>query len=409
MVPLKFYTLSLTLVVALALANGLSAQTSPAHRGIAHYKVFTLPDTLGGTIGGANAINDLGWPMGFVTNSGNANVEAAVWIEGKMIQIGPLPGGMNSNVAWESVKNNRGLIVGISDTSEVQPLGETFSCAGAGFLPLDGPSPGHTCRGFLWQPGGDLTEVPTLGGDNGFATGINNHGRVIGWAETSFEDPTCTLPQVLQFLPFVYDIHTQAIAALQIYPGDSDGTADTQNDKGQIAGISGICSVAVGGASAIHAVFWENATSAPIDMGNLGGMAWNTPNGMNNKGEVVGFGNPSGDQNASFNPIAFYWSQTSGGMQNLGTLPQYANSIAYAISNGGLIVGQAFNGPNGASHAFIYKNNEMIDLNALVTGNPSLTLLYANDVNNDGVIVGGAQNTKTGVVSAFVAVPWGND
>ena len=398
------YRVALAIVTLLLASSALAGDKRSDGQPGSRYRVFTLPDTLGGTVGGANAINDLGWPMGFVTTSGNTNVEAAAWIEGRMVKLGPLPGGANSNIAWESVKNNQGLIVGISDTSEVQPRGEVFSCAAAGFI----PNGGNTCRGFLWEPPGNVTELPTLGGDNSFATGINNHGRVIGWAETSYEDPTCNSPQVLQFLPFVYDIRTKKIAVLQLYPGDSDGTADTQNDKGQIAGISGECSNAVGGASAIHAVFWENATSAPIDMGNLGGLAWNTPTGMNNKGEVVGFGNPSGDKNASFNPIAFYWNQNIG-MLNLGTLPQYANSIAYAINNHGLIVGQAFNGPNGASRAFIYKDGIMTDLNALTTGNPALTLLYANDVNDQGVIVGGAVNSKTNVISAFAAVSFGDE
>jgi len=209
---------------------------------------------------------------------------------------------------------------------------------------------------------------------------------------------------VLQFLPFVYDGKTETITALQVYPGDSDGTADTQNDKGQIAGISGICSNAVGGASAIHAVFWENASSTPIDMGNIGGMAWNTPAGMNNKGEVVGFANPSGDQNAPFNPMAFYWNQNSG-MINLGTLAGFTNSIAYGINNQGLIVGQAINSSTGASHAFIVENGAMTDLNSLMIGHNSFTLVYANDVNDYGVIVGGAVDTKTNVASAFVAIP----
>jgi probable HAF family extracellular repeat protein len=396
--------IALVLVMWLLVSSAIAGDKRTDGQHVSRYRVFALPDSLGGTVGGANAINDLGWPMGFVTTSGNTKVEAAAWIEGRMVQLGPLPGGVNSNVAWESVKNNQGFIVGISDTSDIQPRGEAFSCVAAGFI----PNSGNTCRGFLWEPPGNLMELPTLGGDNAFATGINNHGRVIGWAETSYEDPTCNLPQVLQFLPFVYDIRTRLISALQVYPGDSDGTADTQNDKGQIAGISGECSNAVGGASAIHAVFWQNATSAPMDMGNLGGLSWNTPNGMNNQGEVVGFGNPSGDKNAPFNPIAFYWNRHTG-MLNLGTLPQYGNSIAYAINDHGLIVGQAFNGPNGASHAFIYKNGIMTDLNILMMGNPSLTLLYANDVNDQGVIVGGAVNSKTNVTSAFVAVPLGDE
>jgi probable HAF family extracellular repeat protein len=398
------YRFAFAVVILFLGSSAFGRDKTQANQQAPRYLVFTLPNTLGGTVGGANAINDLGWPMGFVTTSGNVYVEAAAWIEGRMIKLGPLPGGLNSNVAWESVKNNQGFIVGISDTSEVEPRGEVFSCVAAGFI----PSTGNTCRGFLWEPSGNLTELPTLGGDNAFATGINNHNRVIGWAETSYEDPTCNPPQVLQFLPFVYEVATRQITALQVYPGDSDGTADTQNDSGEIAGISGICSNAVGGASAIHAVFWQSATSMPIDMGNLGGMAWNTPTGMNNKGEVVGFGNPSGDQNAPPNPFAFYWNQNSG-MQNLGTLPTFANSSAYAINNRGLIVGAVFNGPNGASHAFIYQDGLMTDMNVLMIGNQSLTLLYANDVNDEGVIVGGALNSKTNVTSAFVAIPVGQE
>ena len=395
----KHYALALTLVIALALPGGLAAQKAQS-RHVTNYQVFTLPNTLGGTTSGANAINDLGWAMGFAATPANTT-EATAWIEGRMIKLGILPGGINSSVPWESVKNNQGFIVGISDTSIVQPRGEIFSCALAGFIPYSG----NTCLGFLWQPPGFISALPTLGGDNGFATGINNKGQVIGWAETSYEDPTCVSPQVLQFLPYVYDVKTKKIAALQVYPGDSDGTANALNDKGQMAGISGICSVAEGGASAIHAVFWQDQDSTPINMGNLGGMAWNTPASMNSKGEVVGFGNPSGDQNAAFNVMAFYWSQSTG-MQPLGTLPLFANSIAYAINNHGLIVGQALNGPSPFTHAFIYQDGIMTDLNSLMIGHNSLTLEYANDVDDDGVIVGGAYDAKTNVTSAFVAIPF---
>ena len=396
----KPHALALTLLISLALPGTLTAQKAPHGRRLTNYQVLTLPNTLGGSASGANAINNLGWAMGFAASPANT-LEAAAWIEGRTVKLGVLPGGKNSSVPWESVKNNHGLIVGISDTSTVQPRGETFSCVAAGFLPASG----NTCLGFLWQPPGFISELPTLGGDNGFATGVNNKDQVIGWAETSYQDPTCNPPQVLQFLPYVYDVKTTKITALQVYPGDSDGTADAINDQGQIAGISGICSNAVGGASAIHAVFWQDQNSTPIDMGNLGGEAWNTPNSMNSKGEVVGFGNPSGDQNAPFNPIAFYWSQATG-MTNLGTLDPFPNSIAYAINNHGVIVGQGLNLSTGASHAFVYQDGFMTDLNSLMIGHKSLTLLYANDVNDEGVIAGGAIDAKTGVVSAFVAIPF---
>ena len=389
----KQWLVALMLVIAIAVPGGLAQK-----RHVNNYKVFLLPNPLGGTAAGANAINDLGWVMGVADFSGNTTSEAALWIEGRMLKLGTL-GGPNSSVAWEGVKNNKGLIVGISDTSIAQPRGETWSCAAGGFIP---PS-GNTCLGFLWQDG-FMSPLPTLGGDNGFATAINNHQQIVGWAETSVVDSTCNLPQVLQFLPFIYDGKRKKIAALQTFPGDPDGAATGINDKGQIVGISGICSNAVGGASAIHALLWPDQNSAPIDLGNLGGMAWNTPTQINDKGEVVGFGNPSGDQNGQFNPLAFFWAP-GGTMQNLGALAQDTNSIAYAINNRGLIVGQSFGSPRG-SHAFIYQDGIMTDLNSLMIGHSSTTLVFANDVNDDGVIVGGATDAKTGVSSAFVAIPY---
>jgi probable HAF family extracellular repeat protein len=395
----KQYALSLTFVIALALSSGLAAQTAPQNGHVINYRVFTLPDTLGGTVSAANAINDLDWVMGSADSPGSTSREAALWLEGRMQKLGTL-GGPNSSVAWEGVKNNKGLIVGISDTSIVQPRGEIFSCVAGGFFPT---ASGNTCQGFLWQ-NGIMSALPTLGGDNGFATGVNNSGQVVGWAETSYADPTCNSPQVLQFEAYVYDVKSSTIAALPPYPGDPDSTADDINDKGQITGISGLCSNAVGGASAIHAVLWQNQSSTPINLGNLGGLAWNTPTSINNDGEIVGFGNPSGDENAPFNPIAFLWTQGTG-MQNLGTLAQDSNSIAYAINIHGLVVGQSFGGPNG-SHAFIYQDGIMTDLNSLMIGQNSLTLVYANDVNDYGVIVGGAFDAKTGDSPAFVAIPY---
>src|SRR5690348_8186459 len=92
-----------------------------------NYLVFTLP-TLGGTSGAGNAINNLGWVMGDATLPGDQTQQAVVWIDRKLVKLGTL-GGPNSDVPWPAVKNNKGLIVGVSDTSIVQPLGESWSCA----------------------------------------------------------------------------------------------------------------------------------------------------------------------------------------------------------------------------------------------------------------------------------------
>lgn len=384
------FCIALAVVITAVFNAGAAAQAK--NQSQASYLLFTLP-TLGGTAGAANAVNDLGWAMGDANLPGDQTQQAALWIDRKLIRLGTL-GGPNSDVPWPSVKNNKGLIVGVSDTSTVQPLGEVWSCALAFFTT---PASGNTCQGFLWQ-NGIMSAIPTLGGVNGVATGINNLGQAIGWAETPLHDTTCNPPQVLQFEAYVYDVKTKQMQILPPFGDDPDDAATAINNKGQIVGISGICSNAVGGASAIHAVLWENGTVT--DLGNLGGLAWNTPTSINNHGDVVGFGNTSGDQNAGFSPVAFFWTKDHG-IQNLGTLPGDSISIAWSINNKGQIVGQSI-GPNG-SRAFIYQNGTMVPLSTL-TGNKKLTLVYANDINDNGVIVGGAFNPKTGKSPAFMAV-----
>src|SRR5262249_18611423 len=147
---------------------------------------------------------------------------------------------------------------------------------------------GHVCRGFVWEAG-KMRALPTLGGTHGFATGTNNLGQTVGWAENSVHDSTCNAPQVLQFRAAMWGPGRDQIVELPPLPGDTTSAATAVNDRGQVAGISGICSNAVGGFSAAHAVLWENGV--PNDLGNLGGVAWNTPMAMNQAGDVVGFAN----------------------------------------------------------------------------------------------------------------------
>src|ERR1039458_9753120 len=95
----KHYVLASTLGLALALPAGLAAQKAQGTRPVSNYQVFTLPNPLGGTASGANAINDLGWAMGFAASPANTT-EAAAWIEGRMIKLAILALGTNSSVPW---------------------------------------------------------------------------------------------------------------------------------------------------------------------------------------------------------------------------------------------------------------------------------------------------------------------
>ncbi len=373
---------------------------APAY-GSVTYTVVNL-GTLGGASSGASSINDRAWISGLSSlPASSPYIHATLWkANERIIDLGTL-GGPNSAVDWP-VKNTNGLISGISETAAPQQLGEIWSCAAAFFPP---PPSGHICRGFAWQ-NGSMTQLPTLGGNNGFAAGANDSGLVVGWAENSTHDSTCTPPQVLQFEAAVYDPQRGTIRELPPYSGDLDGAATEINDAGTVVGISGICDQAVGRFTARHAVMWQNGKA--IDLGSFGGVAWNTPMAINNRGEIVGFADLPGDQNGTANPVAFLWTR-SGGMQNLGTLSGDTNSEALGINDRGQIVGISFNAQTGASRAFVWQNGAMVDLNTLIGGSTSLYLLYANDIDDRGEIAGGGCVVVSGACSsaapAFAAIP----
>jgi probable HAF family extracellular repeat protein len=373
---------------------------APAY-GSEQYTVVNL-GTLGGASSGASSINNRAWISGLSSLPGSSSyIHAALWQRNeKITDLGTL-GGPNSAVEWP-VKNNSGLISGISETAAPQKLGEIWSCAAAFFAP---PPSGHICRGFAWQ-NGTMTQLPTLGGNNGFAAGANDSGLVVGWAENDTQDSTCTPPQVLQFEAVVYDPQRGTIHELPPYAGDLDGAATEINDAGTVIGISGICDQAVGRFTARHAVMWQNGKA--IDLGSLGGVAWNTPMAINNRGEIVGFADLPGDSNGVANPVAFRWTRSSG-MQSLGTLSGDTNSEALGINDRGQIVGISFNAQTGASRAFLWQNGTMIDLNTLIGANPSLYLLFANDIDDRGEIAGGAcvlvSDACSSAAPAFAAIP----
>ena len=273
------------------------------------YFVVNLGTPLGGTIAGASSINNIGWTVGGAYQTGNTSEHAELWV-GAPMDLGTL-GGPNSNVAWPN-KNNTLEIAGIAETAQADPLGESWSCSA--FFPT---VTHQVCLGFVWQ-GGVMTALPTLGGNNGYAAGINNLGQVVGWAENTFHDPTCVAPQVLQFEAVVWEPGSGNMHQRTPYPGDPDSSATAINDQGQVIGISGTCDNAVGEFSAAHALLWDHGT--PISLGSLGGVAWNTPTAISDRGEVVGFSDLPGDESGQSNYNAFLWTRSTG-MVNLKTLP----------------------------------------------------------------------------------------
>ena len=164
-----------------------------------HYDIVKFSASLGGTNSRGTAINNRGWVAGFSSLPENMTRHAVLWRDGSLLDLGTLGGpGTNSSVVWPGI-NNRGMVVGITEIADLDPLHEEWSCTA--FLPS---VTGHICRGFFWEHG-VMKALPTLGGFQGFATDVNDRGQVVGWAETPVHDPTCNDPQILQFRAVLWE------------------------------------------------------------------------------------------------------------------------------------------------------------------------------------------------------------
>jgi probable HAF family extracellular repeat protein len=217
--------------------------------------------------------------------------------------------------------------------------------------------------------------------------------------------------------------------------GGNDAFASYINERGQIAGISntGTTPNAVTGVPPLDPFLWENGTM--LDLGTLGG-AVGFVIGLNNRGQVIGGSSIIANPGACFsegdpNCHPFLWSQgslidlntsTSGGSPlgvegindagelvgaaafpnapsdaylwrngvaiDLGHLAGDCFSAANAINSYGQVVGNSFSCDDNSYHAFLWENGSIIDLNAQIPAESPLQLPLAFDINDRGEIAG---------------------
>ncbi len=381
-------SISAATLLALAAPVCLPAQEQSSRHEAkpAHYRVIDL-GTLGGTFGVAYGINNAGKAGGGATLA-NGNQHSFLWtLSGGMHDLGTL-GGPNSAAGGP---NSRTQLAVLSDTTTTDPFGENFCGFGTGLI----------CLGAVWQKG-VMTALPTLGGNNGAAIGINNRGQVMGYAENDSKDTACPAPQVLDYEAVIWGPQPGQIQELPPLPGDTVGFALGINDKGQDVGSSGSCADTplVPQPIGPHAVLWDNGS--PINLGSLGGQLISTGAAVNNRGEVVGASDLPGDRALH----SFLWTRETG-MRDLGTLPGDINSLPGAtggINNRQQVVGWSCK-KTGKCRAYLWENNVMTDLNSLIPAHSPLHLVIAFAINDNGVIVGQAVQKKTGATHAFLATP----
>ena len=357
-----------------------------------NYRVTVLSTA----IAQGRSINDLGLVAGSLKTA-SGTVHASAWAFGHQLDLGVLGTGpgLNSRVLWP-VKNVLGLISGISLTDQLDPNREGWSCGAF----LSNPN-FNVCRGFLWEPRtGKMRPLRTLGGTNGFATGTNNLGETVGWAENTVHDSSCIAPQVLRFKPVVWGPGKEQISELPLVANDTAGAATALNDRGQVVGISGSCGFAVGGPTAKNAVLWDNGTLTVLVNPN-GAQYWNTPMMINERGDVVGFAGVPNDPGGNLTP-PFMWTRAAG-FKFLPMLQGEIAGVATSINEQRHVVGYS-NDADGNFHAWIWEHGVTTDLNDRIQPGSGLTgpAQFAFDINDRGEITG---RSTTG--QAFVATPIG--
>jgi probable HAF family extracellular repeat protein len=375
------YIVAATVFVAFAIPVRLRAQNQEKQSDTqTRYTVRALGSLGGTSCCQSETINNLGWVDGNSDLAGDQNFHPFLWRDGQMIDLGTL-GGPNSNAGGMNELGD--VTVGGSDTGIPDPLGEDFCHYGTY----------QTCLSFLWH-NGRRTLVPTLGGNNNDVATINNHRQVLVIAETANADPTCTAPQVLGFEGFIWEPRTGGIRKLPPLFGDSVSGGFGMNESGDVTGASGICAD-VSSASALHIALWRSGR--PIDLGNLGGATGNFGFALNNRGQVVGQSDLTGDN--TFHAIL--WQ--GGILTDLGTLPGDFASTATGINDGGQIAITSCDA-NFNCRAAIWQNGVMTDLNTLIPPGSPLFLTGAGEINARGQIAGTALD-QTGAVVPFLATP----
>jgi uncharacterized membrane protein len=302
------------MTIAVACFSDGFAQTS--------YRVTDLGRLDGANLGCAMGLNSRGWTeiMEGKLPPGKENYvgpllsgRAAIDIDGINFDLGTL-GGKNSWTNYGGI-NEQGQAVGYAETSVPDPNGEDVCAFGTGL----------TCRPFFWQ-NGSMSALPTLGGNNGQASAINNHGQVAGFAENGVVDATCPANTANNRIDMGVLWENGKAQALLPVGGDPDSEAVDINSQGDTVGYSGTC-----GGSANHAVLWEYGNPTPLP--DLGFSGSNEAYGINDRGEIVGT-----VSNGTFFYAALWKDQT---LTVLKFLPGDILALGEAINNQGQVVGSS--------------------------------------------------------------------
>ena len=431
---------AIALFAAVAVPDQLAAQGSQDHKDQHHHYKLIDVGTFGGSAsfinppfnvnpelsgrgvtagGSATGVSTTSTSNGFVCGGLDGLVpkvfHAFEWRDGAVLDLGALPPVRENCSNAEAVNNSGDIVAGVSENDNIDPV--------LGIKEL---------RAVRWT-NGEAKDLGNLGGSIGAAVSLNERGQIAGFATNAVSDPY----SFYYFLAFGSSNGTQTRAFLWdtengmqdlgTLGAGNDALATLLNERGQVAGQAYTNSTpnSTTGFPTADPFLWDKENGM-TDLGTLGGTVGN-PTALNNRGQVIGSSNLSGDQ--SFHP--FLWEQgnlidlyanTEGGnpltadaindageivgagaFQNessdaylwregtatdLGHLAGDCTSRGWAINSKSQVVAESYACTGGNARAFLWENGSIIDLNTLIPPRSSLQLVWPMAINDREEIAG---------------------
>ncbi len=324
--------LSLTAFTVLGFTAIEPVNAASIHTGFASYRITDLGE------GNTYSINNLGQVI-----VGQKGV-GWIWENGQLTEV--------KDSTWAYQMNNSGQVVG-------RYLSENW-----------------TDNAYVWE-NGTRTDLGYFGGISSLASDINEAGQIVGRFMISQE----------KFNPFLWQNGKMIDLGTLGFNGGAQGI----NNRGQVVGYSGLAF------GITHAFQWENGRM--IDLGTLPGYNDSTAYDINDSGQAVG----ASANNITQQERATLWS--NGQITDLGTLGGN-KTAAVDINNKGQVVGFGnTTGNGGLAHGFIWEDGKIANVNSLIDADSGWFLQQINGINDVGQMVGQGINRATGKQHGFLLNP----
>ncbi len=274
--------------------------------------------------------------------------------------------------------NDHGTVVDLGTLGGTQSLARAVNASGVvvGWAYVPGLA---WQRAFRWQ-NGVMTELGTFGGDISDAMDVNDAGVIVGSAYDT---------QNRERAFWWKDGALHELGTI----GGSQSRAVAIDAWGDIVGMS-----QAPGDNEWHA-FLGKPGSPLYDLGTLGGQA-SSAHDVNDLVHVCGWSLLQPNNPAS---RGFLWAD--GIMKSVGTLGGIY-SAAFGLNNQDQVVG-ATTRADGTQVAFLWGNDQILDMNSLLPPGSGWLLTAAWDIDQDGVIVGEGVRPD-GRTRAFLLAPAAN-